>query len=187
MQILFDLLPVIAFYAAYKLTGDNIYVATGVLMVGMVILATTSWIRHRKVSPLLLSSTALVLVFGSLTLLIHDSVFIRWKPTILNWLFATLFVLSHLKPPILVQRLMGEAIQLDQRSWNQLSLMWIVFFIIAGTLNLYVAFNFPESTWVTFKSFGLMGLSVVFVVLQGIWLSRRAEQQPADQQPADPQ
>ena len=183
MQILFDLLPVIAFYAAYKLTGDNIYVATGVLMVGMVALAATSWIRHRKISPLLLSSTALVLVFGSLTLLIHDSVFIRWKPTILNWLFAAVFALSHSwKPPILIQRLMGEAIQLDQRSWNQLSLMWIVFFIVAGALNLYVAFSLPESTWVTFKSFGLMGLSVVFVVLQGVWLARRADRQPADQQ-----
>jgi intracellular septation protein len=176
MQILFDLLPVIAFYVAYKLA--DIYVATGVLMVGVTLLASMSWVRHRKVSPVLLASAVLVLAFGGLTLLIHDSVFIRWKPTILNWLLAAAFAVSHLwKGPLLIQRLMSQAVELDQRSWNQLSLMWIGFFVLCGALNLYVAFTFPESTWVDFKLFGLMGLSIAFVLLQGVWLARRADQQ----------
>jgi intracellular septation protein len=176
MQILYDLLPVLAFFAAYWLA--DIYVATAVLMVCVTLLVAISWIRHRKVSPLLLTSAALVLVFGTLTLLLHDSAFIRWKPTILNWLFAAAFAVSHFwRPPLLVERLMGRGIQLDQRTWQQLSLMWIAFFLLAGALNLYVAFTFTESTWVAFKSFGLIGLSVVFVLLQGLWLSRRAGEQ----------
>src|SRR5262245_61510008 len=139
MQILYDLLPVLAFFTAYSLA--DIYVATAVLMVCVTLLVAVSWFRHRKVSPLLMTSAALVLVFGTLTLLLHDSVFIRWKPTILNWLFAAGFGLSHFwKPPLLIERLMGKGIQLDQRTWQQLSLMWIGFFLLSGALNLYVAF-----------------------------------------------
>jgi intracellular septation protein len=176
MQILYDLLPVLAFFTAYWVA--DIYVATAVLMVCVTLLVAVSWLRHRKVSPLLLTSAALVLVFGTLTLLLHDSVFIRWKPTILNWLFAAGFAASHFwRPPLLIERLMGNGIRLDPRAWQQLSLMWIGFFLLSGALNLYVAFNFAESTWVAFKSFGLIGMSVVFVLLQGVWLSRRAGEQ----------
>ena len=176
MQILFDLLPVLAFYAAYKLAG--IFVATGVLMVGVLLLTAYKWMQTRKVSPLMLSSAGLALVFGSLTLLIHDTAFIRWKPTIFYWSLAAVFALSYLwKPPLLIQRVMGEGLQLERRDWSHLNLMWIAFSLLAGALNLYVAFNFQESTWVDFKLFGLMGLTVVFALLQGIWLSRRIEQE----------
>ena len=92
MQLLLDLLPVIAFFIAYKMA--DIYVATAVLIVGVLLQTAYSWIRHRKVSPMLLVSAVLVLVFGGLTLLIHDNTFIQWKPTIVNWLFAAAFLVS---------------------------------------------------------------------------------------------
>jgi len=174
MQFLVDLLPVIAFFVAYKLA--DIYVATGVLIVGVLIQTAVSWIRHRKVSPMLLTSTVLVLVFGGLTLLIHDPVFIKWKPSIVNWLFAGAFLLSqYLSGPTIVQRLMGENVTLDDASWKRLNLSWVAFFLVAGALNLYVAFRYDEATWVNFKLFGLMGLTLVFALAQGVWIARKAE------------
>jgi intracellular septation protein A len=122
----------------------------------------------------LLTSAALVLGLAN-----HSArarAFIKWKPTVVNWLFAAAFAGSHLiRGPTLIQRMLGQSVTLSDNDWKQLSLMWIVFFIAAGAANLYVAFNYPEATWVNFKRFGLMGLTLVFVVLQGVWLSRRTE------------
>ena len=178
MQFLFDLLPVIAFFVAYKMAG--IYVATGVLIVGVLLQTLVSWVRHRKVSGMLLTSAVLVLVFGGLTLLIHDPVFIKWKPTIVNWLFAAAFLASQfLSGPTIVQRMLGENVKLDDASWIHLNLMWVGFFLFAGAVNLYVAFNYDEATWVNFKLFGLMGLTLVFALAQGVWIARKSDAQAA--------
>lgn len=174
MQFLFDLLPVIAFFVAYKVW--DIYVATGVLIVGVVLQTLVGWIRHRKVSGMLLTSAVLVLIFGGLTLLIHDPVFIKWKPTIVNWLFAAAFLVSEfLSGPSIVQRMLGENVTLDDASWTKLNLMWVGFFIIAGALNIFVAYRFDEATWVNFKLFGLMGLTLLFALAQGLWIARKAD------------
>jgi intracellular septation protein len=181
MQFLVDLLPVIAFFVAYKLA--DIYVATGVLIVGVLLQTLASWMRHRKVSPMLLTSAALVLVFGGLTLLIHDATFIMWKPSIVNWLFAAAFLVSqYLRGPTIVQRMMGENIVLDPASWRRLNLMWVGFFLFAGALNLYVAYSYDEATWVNFKLFGLMGLTLAFALAQGVWIARKAESAEAGPQ-----
>ena len=179
MQMLFDLLPVVFFFIAYKMAG--IYVATGVLIVGVLLQTAISWFRHRKVSPMLLTSAVLVLVFGGLTLLIHDATFIKWKPTIVNLLFAGAFVASQfMRGPTIVQRLMGENLQLKPESlWTRLNLMWVAFFLVCAVLNLYVAYNFSEDTWVNFKLFGLMALTLLFALAQGVWISRRAEPEDA--------
>jgi intracellular septation protein len=174
MQFLVDLLPVIAFFVAYKLWG--IYVATGVLIVGVLLQTLVSWIRHRKVSGMLLASAVLVLVFGGLTLAIHDPVFIKWKPSIVNWLFAAAFLGSQFtRGPSIVQRMLGENVKLDDGSWRQLNLMWVAFFVLAGAANLYVAYHYDEATWVNFKLFGLMGLTLVFALAQGAWIARKAD------------
>ena len=174
MQFLFDLLPVIAFFITYKLA--DIYIATGVLIVGVLLQTAISWIRFRKVSGMLLTSAALVLVFGGLTLLIHDATFIKWKPTVVNWLFAGAFLISQfLNGPTIVQRLMGENVTLADADWRRLNFMWIAFFLIAGALNLWVAFRFDEATWVNFKLFGLMGLTFLFAIGQGFWIARKTE------------
>lgn len=172
MQLLYDLLPVIIFFIAYKVSG--IYVATAILMAAMLVQISVSWFRHRKVSPMLLTSAVLVLVFGGLTLLLHDAVFIKWKPTIIDWLFAVAFMVSgYWKGPTLVQRLMGEQVTLDASIWRRLNLAWVVFFLVCGALNLYVAFHFSEAAWVNFKLFGLFGITLVFALLQGMWIARQ--------------
>jgi intracellular septation protein len=183
MQLLFDLLPVALFFIAYKLA--DIYVATGVLIVGVLLQTLVTWIRHRKVSAMLLTSAVLVLVFGGLTLLVHDATFIKWKPTIVNWLFALAFLASQfMKGPTIVQRLMGEQMTLQPESlWARLNMMWVGFFLFSGALNLYVAFRFSEATWVNFKLFGMMGLTVVFALAQGFWLARKTEQASSEAAP----
>lgn len=174
MQFLLDLLPVIAFFIAYKLA--DIYVATGVLIVGVLAQTAVSWIRYRKVSGMLMTSAILVLIFGGLTLLIHDATFIKWKPTVVNWLFAGAFLVSHLmKGPSILQRLMAENVTLEEADWARLNYMWIAFFILAGALNIWVAYHFDEATWVNFKLFGLMGLTFLFAIAQGFWIARRSE------------
>jgi intracellular septation protein len=173
MQLLLDFMPVFAFFIAYLLA--DIYVATAVLIVAVLIQTAVSLIRHRKVSPMLLTSAALVLVFGGITLILHDATFIKWKPTLLNLLLAVAFAASHfMRGPTIVQRMIGEGLKLAAADWRRLNLMWIGFFLFAGAANLYVAYSFAEATWVKFKVFGLLGLTLMFVLLQGVWLSRRA-------------
>lgn len=181
MQLLFDFLPVIAFFAAYKLA--DIFVATGVLIVAVIVQSAVQWTRKRKLSSMHLVSAALVLVFGGLTLAIHDKAFIMWKPTIVNWLFAVAFLASQSswfggRP--LVQRLMttNEAeIRLPDASWRHLNLMWVAYFIVLGIANLLVFSYFDEATWVNFKLFGMLGLTLAFIVAQGLWLASRTHRQ----------
>ncbi|MBC7982614.1 MAG: septation protein A [Candidatus Obscuribacterales bacterium] len=172
MQILFEFLPIALFFAAYKF-GD-LFIATGVLIVAVVIQAIVQWIRHRKISPMMLTSAILVLVFGGMTLILQDTTFIMWKPTILYGLFAIAFTISRFfGVKTLIERLMGENIQLERSVWQRLNWLWVVFFIGLGALNLYVAYNFDEPTWVNFKLFGLLGLTLVFGILQSIWLTNK--------------
>jgi len=169
MKLLTDFFPVIAFFVAYKIYG--IYVATGVLIVTFLAQFLLDWRKNGRVSNMHLTSLALVVVFGGITLALRDEKFIQWKPTVVNWLFALAFLYSQLltKKPI-VQRLMEKTVPMPAPLWRQLSSMWVVFFLISGIANLYVVYNFDEDTWVNFKLFGMLGMTLVFVLLQGIWL-----------------
>ena len=178
MQLLFDFLPVIAFFVAYKLA--NIYVATLVIIVATVLQVSIHWLRTRRVNPMHLVSAGLVLVFGGLTLAIRDAVFIMWKPTVVNWLFAAAFLVSLLprfggRP--LVQRLMSATeaeFNLSPALWRRLNWMWIAFFLVMGAVNIAVFRYFDEATWVNFKLFGMLGLTLAFVVVQGFWIAAQA-------------
>jgi len=179
MQLLFDFFPVIAFFVAYKLT--DIYVATGVIIVAVVIQTSVQWIRHRKVSSMALISGVLVLIFGGLTLAIHDKAFIQWKVSIVNWLFAAAFLASLcFGERTLIERVLGENVQLERSLWRKLNVAWALFFLIVGSLNLYVAYRFSENVWVNFKLFGVLGLTLVFALLQGIWLASKMPAQDAN-------
>lgn len=179
MQLLFDFLPVIAFFVAYQLTND-IFLATGVIIVATVVQVAIYWFRKHRINPMHLASAGFVLVFGGLTLLVRDPVFIMWKVTIVNWLFATAFLASQLpwfggRP--LVQRLMeaaGGAVRLTTVEWRRLNVAWAGFFVISGIANLVAFQTLSEAAWVKFKFYGLLGLTLAFVVAQGFWISARA-------------
>ncbi len=178
MQLLFDFLPVAAFFVAYKLA--DIYVATGVIIAATVLQVGSYWLWKRRVKPIHLVSAGLVLVFGGLTLGIHDTAFIMWKPTVLYWLVAAAFLLSmwrRVSDRPLVQRMfgtVGELPEVDARDWRRLNWSSVVFFATLGAANVAVFRNFDEGTWVTFKRV-VFGIILAFVMAQGFWLASRAD------------
>jgi len=171
MKLLYDFFPILLFFIAYKIF--DIYVATGVAMAAAAVQTFAFWFKHRRFEKMHLVTLGLLLVFGGLTLILHDPVFIKWKPTVINWLFAIVFLGSHWigdKP--LVERMMSHAMQAPRPVWLRLSWMWVTFFVGIGLLNLYVAFTYSEETWVNFKLFGMLGITFAFVIGQAFYLSR---------------
>jgi intracellular septation protein len=174
MKFLFDLFPLILFLAAYKLY--DIYVATAVAIAAAVLQTGLFWFKFRRFETMHLVTLGILVVFGGLTLALHDPVFIKWKPTVVNWIFGIAFLGSaFFGKATLVERMMSHAIKAPAPVWSRLNLAWVIFFLFMGVLNLYVAFHFSEATWVNFKVFGIMGLTLVFVFGQAFYLSRYIE------------
>lgn len=187
MKFLYDFFPILLFFVAYKLGG--IYVATAVAMGAAVLQIAWGWFVKKKVETMHWVSAGLILVFGGLTLVLHDPMFIKWKPSIVNWLFALVFAGSVFMGKPLVQRLMEHVLTVPSAIWLRVNWAWVVFFIASGAANLYVAYHYPEDIWVDFKLFGLMGMTFVFMIGQGIYLARHAEEHSpkpaAESTPAD--
>lgn len=200
MKILFDLFPVILFFATFKYSEKNPeFAATWVgtilnsatvdlklapiLLATVVVIAATIaqiiWVRlrHGKVDKMLWISLGLVVVFGGMTLVFQDESFIKWKPTILYWVFATSMAFSAIVlKKNAIKAMLGEQMVLPEEVWQKVNLSWITFFASMGFLNLYIAYNFETDVWVNFKLFGGMGLLLVFVVGQGMFLSKYVEE-----------
>jgi intracellular septation protein len=175
MKLLFDLFPVILFFGAYSLSS-NIYTATAVAIVATFAQVAYSWLRHRKVDTMLWVSLVIITVMGGATLLLHNKAFILWKPTALYWFFAIALLGSHwLRGINLIEKLMGAQMALPATIWTRLLFAWSLFFIAMGFINLFVAFHFTEAVWVKFKLFGTLGLTVVFALAQGAYVSRYIE------------
>ncbi|MGH8137313.1 MAG: inner membrane-spanning protein YciB [Steroidobacteraceae bacterium] len=177
MQALLEFAPLAAFLVAYYTAG--LYTATAVLMVAMAILLALDYARERRIPPMHGLSALLVFLFGSATLLLHNQRFIQWKPTVFFWLASLAFLASFwIGERTLVQRLLsaalgGEDARVPEAIWRRLNGLWIAFYALLGGLNLLVAFNASERTWVNFKVFGLTLATLVFVAAQVIWLTRR--------------
>ncbi len=175
MKFLFDLFPIILFFVAFKFAG--IYVATATAIAAT--FAQIGWLklRRRKVDTMMWVSLAIIVVFGGATLVLHDETFIKWKPTVLYWLFGAALALARLLwRKNLIRTMLGEQVTLPETAWRQLNWSWIGFFAFMGAANLYVAFNFSTDAWVNFKLFGGMGLMLLFVVLQAVFLARHMQE-----------
>lgn len=200
MKFLFDLMPVLLFFGAYKLAGLDeaaagqfasqwlgtdipakqapILIATAVTILATFVQIGIVWLKHRKVDTMLWVSLVIVTLLGGATLFFHDPMFIKWKPTAVYWLFGLVLALAPLLfGKNLIRAVLEAQMQLPESVWKQLNLAWAAFFVVMGVLNLYVAFSFEESTWVNFKLFGGTGLMLVFVVAQGLYLSRHLEEE----------
>jgi intracellular septation protein len=206
LKLLFDLFPVILFFVAYKLGNSYpeaaaqlaattlggvvadgqipaaqapILLATAVAIVASLLQVGYRLARRQKVEPMLWLSFVVILVFGGATIWLHDETFIKWKPTILYWLFGLILLGGRLfGKRNLLQGLLGTQIVVEARIWEQMLWLWIVFFAAIGVANLVVAFNFPTDQWVNFKLFGLFGLTLVFTLGIGIWLARHMKEVP---------
>ncbi|WJW76646.1 septation protein A [Thiohalobacter sp. IOR34] len=171
MKFLFDFFPVLLFFVAYKLYG--FYVGTAVAVAATILQVALFWLRHRRFENSHLVVLAIVVLFGGATLIFDDPVFFKWKPTVAYWLFAIGFLGSQfIGQRSFTERMMSQALSAPRHVWTRLNLAWVVFFALMGIVNLYVAYNYPEDTWVNFKLFGIMGITLAFVLGQGVFIAR---------------
>lgn len=223
MKFLFDFFPLLLFFVAFKFYG--IFTATAVVIVASLIQVSWFRLRHGRFEKMHLITMGLVTVLGGLTLALHAKSFVMWKPTAVNWAFAAIFLGSHFigKQPI-IRRLLSAQIELPERVWSRLSLMWVAFFFVAGAANIYFVRDYSaaetalraaapnieeskienldcatdfsgdaqtlcetarhrEDVWANFKVPGTIGLTIVFILLQGLYLARHLKQK-ADEAPA---
>jgi intracellular septation protein len=205
MKLLVDLLPVLLFFIAYKLgmtfpdqalalagtalgpiisdgkvpadqapimLATAVAIAVSLLQVGLLL------VRGRKIEPMLWVSLGVIVVFGGATIWLHDETFIKWKPTILYWLFATALAAGQLLwRRNLLKSVLGAQLTLDEPVWRRLVWIWCAFFATIGAANLVVAYSVPTHVWVNFKLFGLLGLTLVFMLGMGMWLSRHMKEE----------
>jgi len=170
MKFLFDMFPVILFFVAFKLV--DIYAATLVAIVTTVLQIAWVWFKHKKVENMQWISLGLIVVFGGATLLLHNENFIKWKPTVLYWLFSTvLLVAGMFFRKNLIKSMMSSQIDAPDNIWGKLLVGWIVFFLFMGAINLFVAFTYSTDIWVNFKLFGGIGLMLLFVLAQAYVLA----------------
>lgn len=163
MKLFVDLLPVILFFAAYKIR--DIYFATLVLMVACVAQALVLYVWKKKLERSTLLTLLAVMIFGGMTLALHDPVFIKWKPTLVNWILALGFALApFFREKSLVQAMFEKHMDMPRHAWRKLNLAWVIFFLVSGIANLVVAYTLSESAWVNFKLFGLTAMAILFMV-----------------------
>ena len=206
MKLLFDFLPIVLFFVAFKYAqantawaaafatqhfgflvsggvvgADEAPVLLATLVVIVATLAQVAWLvlRGRKVDLMLWVSLALVVVLGGATIWFHSETFIKWKPSVLYWVMAAAFVVAQLMGKNLLKLLLGGQLVLPAAVWQRLALAWVGFFALMGALNLWVAYTFSTATWVNFKLFGGIGLMLVFTLAQGLYLSRYLEEEKA--------
>ncbi len=171
MKFLFDFFPILLFFIAYKIF--DIYVATAVAIASSFIQVGWFWLQHRRFEKMHIITLLMITVLGGATLIFHDDTFIKWKVSVVNWLFGIAFLGSQFigKKPI-IQRMMEASIELPQKIWARLNSVWALFFISTGFLNLYVAYNYDLDTWVNFKMFGMLGLTILFIFIQALFIGR---------------
>jgi len=177
-QLLVDYIPLVVFILAYFY--QDIFFATGMLMVAMPVVLVLQWLMTKKINKIYAASTVLVLVLGGATLAFRNPTFLYWKPTVLNWLIAIVFLGSQwIGDKTVVQRMLENAAELSADQWVRLNQIWVVFFSIVGGINIYVAYNFSEAFWVKFKLFGMLGLTLIFVIIQSVWLTLATQKNAA--------
>ncbi len=178
IKLLIEAGPLAAFFAAYSMYG--IMAATAVFMVAIVIAVVAAFVLERRVPVLPLFSAVIVLVFGGLTLYLDNATFIYMKPTIINGLFGLALLVGLATGRGLMRYVFSSVFQLDDQGWKALSLRWGVFFIAVAVLNELVWRNFAEETWVNFKVFGVLPLTLVFAMAQARLIERHSLEASAE-------
>ena len=171
MKLLIDFFPILLFFGAFKIWG--IFVATTVAIVATLI--QLAWMRYStgRTEPMQWLSLGVIVVFGGATLIAQDETFIKWKPSVLYWAMGgALLVGQVFFRRNWLQSLMKSQMALPDHAWRVMLWSWCGFFAVMGVLNLWVAYHFDTDTWVNFKLFGGMGLMLVFVLAQAMYLGR---------------
>lgn len=191
MKFLFDFFPVLAFFIAFKIAGDSesgFYIATAVLMIASFIQITVYWLMYRRFENMHLITLGVVLLFGGATLLLQDEMFLKWKPTVVLWIFALVALGSeYIGKKNIFQRMIqysDERISAPDKVWFRLNFSLVLFFILLGIANIYVALNFDRAFWVDFKVFGITILNLIFMAGAMVYMFKHADI-PEDMLPKD--
>ncbi|MDQ6679916.1 MAG: septation protein A [Pseudomonadota bacterium] len=211
MKLLFDFLPVVLFFGTFKyaeghadwaarFSSENmaflvsggvvgpdeapILLATLVVIVATLLQVAIQLLRGKKVDMMLWVTFGLVVVLGGATIWFHNATFIKWKPSVLYWVMAlSLWISQVVFEKNLLQKLIGEQLELPATVWQRINFSWVAFFGLMGLVNLYVAYTYSTSTWATFKAFGSTGMMLVFMVAQGFYMNRHLKPLPAPNEP----
>ena len=185
MKFLYDLFPLLLFFAAFK--SYDIYVATAVAIAASFVQVGLFWFKHRRFETMHVVTLAVIAVFGGMTLLLHDDTFIKWKPTLVYWILSALVLASRwFGGKTVIERMLSSQVALPATVWKRLNLSWGIFFAVLGAVNIYVAFYYgldlDEETrrniWVNFKVFGLLGITLLFVVAQAFFMAKHIQDKP---------
>ena len=170
-KFLFDLFPIILFFIAFKVY--DIFIATAVAIVATLLQIIYVYLRDKKVEKVLLFNGVMITFLGGLTILLQDKMFIMWKPSVLYWCFALILLFSNVfLRKNLVQMALDKQVELKSKFWNVINWYTSIFFVLLGFINLYVAYNFSEDTWVNFKLFGITGLLFIYMIFLGLYISK---------------
>ena len=174
MKFLFDFVPVLLFFAVFHAYGIYVATITGIVATALQVIIYYMWKRAFDKQQLL--TLAVFVLFGGLTLYFHNPIFVKWKPTIVFWIMALVFLGSQYigRKPLLQRMLEGNLgdQSLSLTVWRNLTRMWIVFFTLLGAINIIVAYYFSTNAWVSFKFYGITGLLLLFCVVQAVYLAR---------------
>ena len=181
MKLLFDFFPILLFFIVYKIAG--IYTATAVAMLASITQVALNRIKFQRYEKMHLISLAIIMVLGGATLFFHNPWFIKWKPTGIYWISALVFYSSSFigsKP--IIQKMMEANVSLESKIWHRLNAAWSLFFVVMGALNLYVAYYYDTDSWVNFKLFGGVGFTLLFVLIQALYLTKHMDEKGLEKQ-----
>ena len=171
MKFLFDLFPVVLFFIFYKIY--DIYVATAALMAATYIQIVLLYILKKKIEKMIIFTAIVITIFGGMTLFFQSNVFIMWKPSIIYWVFGlAILVANKFYNKNLIEMSLGSQVKLEKKYWQNLSWSTALFFIFVGFLNIYIAQNFNEDTWVNFKLFGMTALLFLYIILITLYIAK---------------
>jgi intracellular septation protein len=171
MELLSEFFPILVFFCVFKWQG--LMVATVAAIIATFVVLIITKIKTGKYKNMQLVSFFILLTLGSFALFCKKEIFIKWKPTAIYWILAVAFLITQLcGKQLLIEKINNNSIQLPKKIWNTLNILWIIFFILMGILNLYVVYFFDTNTWVNFKLFGTFGLTMLFIIFQIIFISK---------------
>ena len=179
MKFLFNSFPIILFLITFKSFDDEvkgILAATAVIILATLLQVGYMWLKHRHVEKIHIITLVMVILFGGLTLWFSEPIFLKWKVSLINWLFGLILLVSQFigdKP--LLKRMLANNITMPDIIWSRLNMAWSLFFFSLGFANLYIAFSFSLDTWVNFKTYGILGTTFLFLILQAFYIARFVE------------
>ncbi|CAM3620494.1 septation protein A [Vibrio aquimaris] len=183
MKQLLDFIPLIIFFVLYKM--QDIYVATGALIIATAVQVILTYLLYRKVEKMQLITFVMVALFGGMTIIFHDDNFIKWKVTIVYVVFALGLAISHAIGKSAIKGMLGKEISLPDPVWAKVTWAWVVFFSFCAGLNIYIAYKLPLDVWVNFKVFGLLAATFGFTVITGVYIYKHLPKQKSESNPGD--